>query len=141
MPGVPGPGSSDADFSNRAPHDPDERESILQYTKLRQHSYETFGQCIHQHIADTARRLNSHTLIHRLLNELFTKFLALVLALNHNNHLDFPYYLIELSMCSKDWRRIINATPPFWVHISSAYPDRENRAVVLRSKVSTAGAV
>ncbi|KAG9026058.1 hypothetical protein FRB95_009461 [Tulasnella sp. JGI-2019a] len=113
---------------------PDEREWILQDLDLLKLSYQTLGQRIHRHIADTARRLNIRVPIHHLPNELVTRIFALTLIPNLENSRHYMNCLTGLGLVSKDWNGIIRETPSFWAQISSAYSDTENRAAVLRSK-------
>ncbi|KAG9027092.1 hypothetical protein FRB95_008140 [Tulasnella sp. JGI-2019a] len=110
----------------------DNKEMVLQKLDLLQLSYESLGQRIKHHIADTNQQLNCHAPIDRLPNELLVKIFDLanvdVIFWGHRSGLDL------LRLLSNEWNRIISETPSLWAQIHSTYPDRLNAATVLRSK-------
>ncbi|KAG9026062.1 hypothetical protein FRB95_009465 [Tulasnella sp. JGI-2019a] len=132
--GVPDRRGSELSDTVLAPGGPEDNERALQDINLLQLSYETLGQSIQYHIADTTRRLNTRTPIHHLPNELLVNIFALTLVIDLEDLMNRPYKIISLSLVSKAWNRIIYETPSLWAQISSAYSDRENKVAVLRSK-------
>ncbi|KAG8995303.1 hypothetical protein FRB94_009297 [Tulasnella sp. JGI-2019a] len=70
----------------------DNKEMVLQKLNLLQLSYESLGQRIKHHIADTNQQLNCHAPIDRLPNELLVKIFDLanvdVIFWGHRSGLD-----------------------------------------------------
>ncbi|KAG8978966.1 hypothetical protein FRB93_010423 [Tulasnella sp. JGI-2019a] len=92
------------------------------------------SQRIQHHIADTNQRLNYHSPIYRLLNELLVEIFTFTLAGEHI--FEYAEDLVLIRLVSKDWDRVICEAPSLWAQISTNCCDQVNMAAILRSKES-----